>query len=112
MVPHETTWLALGVFTTYVPMGQVLASAIFPLLNEAWGWVSAWWLAAIFGIAMFVLVFAFYRRPTPEERAMINAGIEDKEVVNISFKESLKVLGKGQIWLAGVVFMLFNICAA
>ena len=43
---------------------------------------------------------------------MINAGIEDKEVVNTSFKESLKVLGKGQIWLAGVVFMLFNICAA
>lgn len=110
--PMRRRGLALGVFTTYVPMGQLLASAIFPLVNEAWGWVSAWWLAAIFGIAMFVLVFAFYRRPTPEERAMINAGIEDKEVVNISFKESLKVLGKGYIWLAGVVFMLFNICAA
>lgn len=109
--PAGRRGIALGVFTTYVPMGNIIGLALYPTLEANFGWTAAWLFAGAFGIVMFVLVLLVYRRPTPEERLIIDGGEVVAEVTRIPFRESARVLKNKNLWLAGIVFMLFNICS-
>lgn len=109
--PAKRRGVALGVFTTFMPMGNIIGLALYPSVEASMGWNAVWWFVAIVGVVLFVLVLVIYRRPNEEERLMINEGVMLAEPQAPKFKDSLKVLKKGHLWLAGIVFLLFNMCS-
>jgi MFS family permease len=58
---------AMGIWSTWVPVGQILMLLIAPLLAQAAGWQAVWWFGAIYAAVATVAYLVFVtpaRRPT------------------------------------------------
>jgi MFS family permease len=52
--PPHRRGLPMGIFTAWIPLGQLMVFLVAPPLNDALGWRAVWWLgsAAAFGCAL------------------------------------------------------------
>jgi MFS family permease len=107
-VPRERG-LPMGLWATWVPVGNVLIfNLAYPLLN-AFGWQAVWWFGAAFALAalaLFALVVADPRRPgtdlkTAPARARGRAG-------QSSLGEFARTLLNLPGWLLGLAFGAFG----
>lgn len=97
--PRKMRGIALGIWTTWVPVGSVLAFNVVPALAITGGWQLPFFAIAgvcVVAFAAFALVF------TMPQGASADMGVEG------SFKDSFKYLKNRRIWILGAVFFLFS----
>ena len=90
--------IAMGVFSTGLPLGTILSLNFLSLLGENLGWRASIWLSAglpVVALIVFVLLFT----PAP--------GGSEKSPQNEGFFQSIRSAGT-PIWIVGVAWMLFN----
>ena len=97
--PRKMRGIALGIWTTWVPVGSVLAFNVVPALAIAGGWQLPFF--AIAGVCVVAFV-AFALVFTMPQGASADMGVEG------SFKDSFKCLKNRRIWILGAVFFLFS----
>lgn len=97
--PRKMRGIALGIWTTWVPVGSVLAFNVVPALAIAGGWQLPFF--AIAGVCVVAFV-AFALVFTMPQGASADMGVEG------SFKDSFKYLKNRRIWILGAVFFLFS----
>lgn len=97
--PRKMRGIALGIWTTWVPVGSVLAFNVVPALAIAGGWQLPFF--AIAGVCVVAFV-AFALVFTMPQGASADMGVEG------SFKDSFKYLKNRHIWILGAVFFLFS----
>ncbi len=97
--PRKMRGIALGIWTTWVPVGSVLSFNVVPALAIAGGWQLPFFAIAGVCAVAFVLFAAVFTMP---HGASGDMGVEG------SFKDSFKYLKNRRIWILGAVFFLFS----
>ncbi len=97
--PRKMRGIALGIWTTWVPVGSVLSFNIVPALAIAGGWQLPFFAIAGVCVVAFVLFALVFTMPQGESGDM---GVEG------TFKDSFKYLKNRRIWILGAVFFLFS----
>ena len=69
LVPAQRLARAMGLWGAYMPLATALALLLGPLVIEATGWRSWWWLLAAVSLAMAVVVQRAVPSPQPGPRA-------------------------------------------
>lgn len=98
--PDKTRGIALGLWCCWVPLSITLDSVICPPLAAAFGWQGVFGFVVAFAAVALVLFWACYRVPEGEGASYNVEG---------SFRECLGLLRNVQIWLLGLVFLVFII---
>jgi MFS family permease len=97
--PPEKQGIPMGLWSTWVPVGNVTMLVVAPALGTALGWQSVWWVGA--GAALLVMVFYGFlvRMPT-------STGEELDGDAPPSFR---KALFNRDVWLLALAFACANI---
>lgn len=98
--PDKTRGVALGLWCCWVPLSITLDSMICPPLAAAIGWQGVFGVVVAFAVVALILFWVFYKVPEGEGA---NYNVEG------SFSECLALLKNPQIWLLGLVFLVFII---
>lgn len=98
--PDKTRGFALGLWCCWVPLSITLDSILCPKLAAAFGWQGVFGAVVAFAVVALVLFWVFYRVPEGENASYGAEG---------SFGECLSLLKNPQIWLLGLVFLIFII---
>lgn len=96
--PPERRGLPIGIFTSWVPFGQVMMFLVAPRAYELWGWRGVWWIgsgAAFTCAALFVLLVHV---PAHSQMARPSAGSPPFS----------KVLREPGPWLLAMLFGSFH----
>lgn len=96
--PERTRGIALGIWATWVPLAMVVIYAIAPAMAGALGWQSVFVFCAVFSLIAFMLVALIFRMPEGETGDFGAAG---------SFKDTLRLLKNGKLWVLGLVMLCF-----
>lgn len=96
--PERTRGIALGIWATWVPLAMVVIYAIAPAMAGALGWPSVFVFCAVFSLIAFILVALIFRMPEGETGDFGAAG---------SFKDTLRLLKNGKLWVLGLVMLCF-----
>lgn len=98
--PDKTRGFALGLWCTWVPLSITLDSVVTPALAASAGWQGVFWFVIIFAAVALVLFLVFCRVPDGEGASYnVEGGVS----------ECLALLKNPQIWLLGIVFLIFII---
>lgn len=98
--PDKTRGFALGLWCCWVPLSITLDSMICPPLAAAIGWQGVFGVVVAFAVVALILFWVFYKVPEGEGA---NYNVEG------TFSECLGLLKNPQIWLLGLVFLVFII---
>jgi predicted MFS family arabinose efflux permease len=85
--------LPLGIWTTWVPVGNVLAFTLAPRLLDAFGWRASWWLSALLAAIAFLLYALVVTTPPRLAQRDRYAALPPR-----------KLLFKPTIWLLSLAF--------
>ncbi len=96
--PRHKRGLALGIWTTWVPLGSVISFNMVPPLAMAGGLTLPMMVFAAACAIAFILFAIVFRMP---EGAMGDMGIDG------TFLQSFKLLKSKRIWVLGAIFFLF-----
>lgn len=96
--PERKRGIALGIWATWVPLAMVVIYAIAPAMAGALGWQSVFVFCAVFSLIAFILVALIFRMPEGETGDFGAAG---------SFKDTLRLLKNGKLWVLGLVMLCF-----
>jgi predicted MFS family arabinose efflux permease len=58
---------ALGIWSTWMPMGSIIMSLLAPRLEARLGWGSVWWAGTLFAGGVFILFVILFRMPIDYE---------------------------------------------
>lgn len=97
--PPERQGAPMGIWATWVPVGQIFMYNLAPLLVLAAGWQSVWWLGAGYAVVMMVVYGLLIRRPPGESGSL-------EEQTSPNLRAALK---NRQIWLLALSFTCFNL---
>ncbi len=93
------TGIAMGIFTTGMPLGTILSLNFLSLLGENLGWRASIWLSAglpLVALILFALLFA----PAPGRGQQTSPQPE-------GFFQGIRLAGVS-IWIVGAAWMMFN----
>jgi MFS family permease len=98
--PPDKQGAPMGIWATWVPVGNLTMYALAPTLGIRLGWQVVWWIGAAFALLVLVLYSALMRLPprlekSPQQRPA-SAGLE-------------KALANKMIWLLALEFCCFNL---
>lgn len=96
--PADRQGMPMGLWATWVPVGNLVMLVLAPALATAYGWQSVWWLAAAISLVVLVL-YGWLMCPPPSLTEDIVA--HD----NVSL---LRALSNRDIWLLALSFCSFN----
>ncbi|WP_165054475.1 MULTISPECIES: CynX/NimT family MFS transporter [unclassified Adlercreutzia] len=96
--PDKTRGIALGLWCCWVPLSITLDSLICPPLAAAFGWQGVFGFVVAFATVALVLFWVCYRVPEGEGASYNVEG---------TFTECIQLLKNVQIWLLGLVFVVF-----
>jgi len=105
--PAEARGLPMGVWSTWVPVGNIVMFNAAPLLARNFGWEAVWWAGTIFAAAAFVLYAFFFRPPdtvaleTPPRAVADNGEQQGPSLA--------RAMANSSLWLISLEFMCFNI---
>ncbi|MBN2503037.1 MAG: MFS transporter [Anaerolineales bacterium] len=92
--PPEKQGIPMGLWATWVPLGNVTMLLVAPALATAFGWQSVWWVGA--GVTLVILVLYGFLVRVPPVKA------EDLEQQH--FHLQFKALINRDVWLLGFMF--------
>lgn len=98
--PRQKQGTPMGIWATWVPLGNLIMLVLAPALAITYGWRSVWWLGAGLGLAIFVLYGLLMRVPpaTPGEEPELESGTG-----------LWRALLNRNIWLLAFAFCCFNL---
>jgi MFS family permease len=110
--PAESRGTPLGLWTTCMPVGNILTFNLAPWLTELAGWQLVWKAGTIFALATYLLFWGFFRMPRQEEAGWQplaeEADSEQRKPNGIGV--AMANLG---LWLITLQFLCYNaICLA
>lgn len=106
--PAETRGLPMGLWATWVPVGNIAMYNLAPALAAPFGWQSVWWAGAAFASVALLLYAFLFRMPKPSETAGRQplGAAEGSEEKSPNLGE---ILTNRSLWLITLEFMCFNI---
>ncbi len=105
--PAETRGTPMGIWATWVPIGNIIMFNLAPRLSATSGWKAVWWAGAIFAAITFVLYALLFRMPKREEMA---GGPPPEGGPGGEKPPSLgKAMANTSLWLISFEFMCFNL---
>lgn len=96
--PENRRGLALGIWTTWVPVGIILMFNTAPTIANVWGFRSVFLIVAVLSAIAFVVFALVFRLPEGEDGDITAGG---------NFSDGLKLLKTPYIWLLGIIFLCF-----
>ena len=105
--PGETRGTPMGIWATWVPIGNIVMFNIAPRLAASSGWQAVWWAGAIYAAITFVLYALLFRMPKQEEMAggpPPEGGPEGGKPPSLG-----KAMANTSLWLISFEFMCFNL---
>ena len=96
--PRERCGLALGIWTTWVPVSIILMFNTAPAIADIWGFRSVFLIVAAVAAVAFILFATVFSLPEGESGDITAGG---------RFSDGLKLLKNKNIWLLGIVFFCF-----
>lgn len=97
--PHKQG-MAMGLWATWVPVGNVLMYNLAPAASAAWGWQAVWWGSAGFAALAFALFAGLMRMPA------VTAAAPPAGDGQAGFR---RALANRDIWLLALSFGCFNL---
>ena len=91
--------IALGIFSTGLPLGSIISLNFLSLVGENMGWRTSIWLSAglpVLALVLFLILFT----PAPETKEQVPSKPE-------SFLRNIRNAGIS-IWIIGAAWMMFN----
>jgi MFS family permease len=106
--PAEKRGTPLGLWTTCMPVGNILTFNLAPWLVELSGWQLVWKAAAVFALVTFLLFWAFFRMPKPGEveGKPRSSQAEPEQKMQPSFGKAMANTG---LWLITLQFLCYNV---
>ena len=94
---------AMGVWSTWVPLGSTVMFLLAPFLAGCWGWEGVWWFAVFYTAAMGLFFHLFIRSdPRTSDQGSSSPG------EGLTGKALVRVLRNRDLWLISLVFCCFN----
>lgn len=103
--PREVQGTPMGIWATWVPVGNVAMYNLAPVLGTSLGWQAVWWMGAGFALFTLVLFAWLMRMPAGDEDAH-NAPQTAEEAIPATFGSAL---ANPNIWLLALAFGCFNL---
>jgi MFS family permease len=104
--PAEARGLPMGVWATWVPVGNIVMFNTAPMLSGLFGWQTVWWTGAAFAAAALVLYALLFRLPRPDEMAAPAANVEADAQLPAGLG---KAMANASLWLISLSFLCFNV---
>lgn len=95
--------MPLGVWATWVPLGQAIVFVAAPLLVVHGGWRTVWWFGCIYAVCSGLLYFIFVR-PMPAT----GQTAAEPPLPALSARDLVRVLRIPDLWLISLTFACFN----
>jgi MFS family permease len=110
--PPEIRGTPLGLWTTCMPIGNILTFNLAPWLVERSGWQFVWKASAIFSLVAFFLFWAFFRMPKPGEWG--ESPQSTKPEPEYEKRPGLgRAMANTGLWLIALQFLCYNlVCLA
>ena len=96
--PESRRGLALGIWTTWVPVGLILMFNMAPPIAESFGYKAVFMVVSFISLLTFVLFALVFKVPEGKGGDITAGG---------TFKDGLGYLKRKEIWLLGIVFFCF-----
>ncbi len=110
--PAEMRGTPLGLWTTCMPVGNIIMFNLAPWLVKLAGWQLVWKVGAAFSLAALILFWGFFRMPKPEE-AGGNPLSSETEPEHEKPHSHGKAMANTGLWLITLQFLCYNlICLA
>lgn len=90
--PREHQGLVMGVWSTWVPVGAIIAFFAVPLLNGAWGWQSLFYFTFILEVITLILLLVFLKMPAVDENVLAAEGSDEKRLYRKSYLASALIM--------------------
>jgi len=110
--PVEKRGTPLGLWTTCMPIGNIIMFNLAPRLTELAGWPLVWKTGAVLSLAAFVLFWEFSRMPGSEEAGggFLSSETQPEHEKGPSYG---KAMANASLWLITLQFLCSNaICPA
>ncbi|MBC2890238.1 MFS transporter [Gordonibacter massiliensis (ex Traore et al. 2017)] len=85
LFPLKKLGLVMGVWSLWMPVGSVCAFVITPLMFDAFGWHSVWYVAVALQIVAGVVLFAFMKLPKIAENEIVDGDPTKKRDTSKNF---------------------------
>lgn len=103
--PRDKQGLPMGIWATWVPVGNFIMFNLAPALGTSSGWQAVWWAGAAFALVTLILYAMFMRQPTASAGDQIRSSAASAEPA-----PSLRSgLANRDFWLLALAFGCFNI---
>jgi len=96
----------MGVWATWVPLGNVVMYNLAPALATSTGWRAVWWTGAGFALIALVL-YGRLLRPSPARAG--DDGLPPTESSQEAVPGLMASLANRSIWLLGLQFAILNV---
>jgi MFS family permease len=110
--PEERRGTPLGIWTTCMPLGNIVMLNLAPWLAKLGGWQLVWKAAGFFSLAALILFWGFFRMPRPEE--VMGTPLSNEADSMLKKPSSYgKAMLNASLWLIALQFVCYNvICLA
>lgn len=98
--PPSRQGAPMGIWATWVPVGNLTMYALAPTLGIVLGWQFVWWFGAAYALLVLVPYSALMRQPPWLERS------SQESQIPLDIK---KALANKKIWLLALEFCCFNL---
>lgn len=78
LMPLEKQGLAMGIYSMWFPVGQVIATFIVPLAYGMAGWTSAFWMSLVILIVTVLIFIGLFKLPCVPENLLAEKHIEQE----------------------------------
>ncbi|MHB1135085.1 MAG: MFS transporter [Chloroflexota bacterium] len=101
---------AMGIWSTWVPVGSTAMLLLAPLLAQSFGWRGVWWFGALYA-ALVTALYLVVVKPAPAAGSVAAAvaGVADHSA-SASVSSVSQVLRNRDLWLLSLAFAMM--CAA
>ena len=91
---------AMGIWSAWFPLGQLVGYIVVPQIASSWGWRSAWWFGCLYAGLTGVLFYLFVRPPSQK----VDSGAPD----GFALRDMRPLLSNRDLWLLSLIFCCFN----
>ena len=95
--------MPMGVWATWVPLGQAIVFVAAPLLVSHGGWRAVWWFGCLYAVSSGVLYFIVVRPAQAGGRSAVGPSLPA-----LTGRDLVRVLRIPDLWLISLTFCCFN----
>jgi MFS family permease len=91
---------AMGIWSAWFPLGQLVGYIVVPQIASSWGWRSAWWFGCLYA-GLTGMLFYLLVKPASQR---VESGAPDGFALN----DMRQLLSNRDLWLLSLTFCCFN----